>query len=153
MFNPDQLFSLNFISTFLILAGLIVGLGGVTVIDFLGFFSQNSSYWTLATTRAHKITKWLIYLGVSLLLIGKFLQPVKHEFFKYEMIVFAILIANATFLSFIVSPYLIRREKEGKDNEILPKDFQKKIMFSFILSFICWWSIMLFTAAKFSGII
>jgi hypothetical protein len=50
-----------------------------------------------------------------------------------------VLISNGTFLSFWVSPRLLRREKEGRANEILPSDLQLKIAVSFVISVIGWW--------------
>jgi len=54
---------LDILGVFVSLAGFILGLGAVTVIDLHGFFAQKSSYWTVATTRTHKITKPLIWIG------------------------------------------------------------------------------------------
>jgi len=49
------------------------------------------------------------------------------------------LILNGTFLSFKVSPYLLKREREGNDKELLPQSWQNKIMVSLIVSDIGWW--------------
>ncbi len=54
------------LSILLIFAGLIVGLGAVTVIDLHGFLGRKSPYWAEATTRAHHVTKPLIWLGTLL---------------------------------------------------------------------------------------
>ena len=53
----------NLLGIFIVIAGYIVGLGAVTVIDILGFLGRKSSYWTEATIRAHKVTKPLIVLS------------------------------------------------------------------------------------------
>jgi len=50
------------------------------------------------------------------------------------------LILNGSFLSFWVSPHLLKREQEGKASEILPADLQMKIAMSFIISVTGWWS-------------
>jgi hypothetical protein len=60
----------DILGLFLHLAGFVVGLGAVTVIDLHGFLGRKSSYWTEATTRTHKVTKPLIWLGLSLAVIG-----------------------------------------------------------------------------------
>ena len=61
---------LDFIGLFIFLAGLIIGLGAVTVIDIHGFLGRKSSYWTEATTRTHKVTKPLIWIGIAFAIIG-----------------------------------------------------------------------------------
>lgn len=58
------------IGLFLFIAGFIIGLGAVTVIDIHGFLGRKSSYWTEATIRTHKVTKPLIWLGMSLAILG-----------------------------------------------------------------------------------
>ncbi len=127
---------------FIILTGFIIGLGAVTVIDIHGFLGRKSSYWTEATTRTHKVTKPLIWIGITLAIIGgvifyrdaKFVgTPLAH------LIIATVLIINGYFLSFRVSPFLIQREGEGKSGEILPKSWQNKIMVSLIISDIGWW--------------
>jgi hypothetical protein len=52
------------------IAGFIIGLGAVTVIDLHGFLGRKSSYWTEATIRTHKITKPLIWIGIFLAILG-----------------------------------------------------------------------------------
>ena len=61
------LISIDIIGLFIILAGFIIGLGAVTVIDIHGFLGRRSNYWTEATTRTHKVTKPLIWIGITLL--------------------------------------------------------------------------------------
>jgi|694.fasta_scaffold00773_6 hypothetical protein len=136
-----------FLSLFLIFTGFIIGLGAVTVIDWHGLLAQNSSYWTVATTRTHKITKPLIWLGTILLTAGKILAyktnalPILPE----EFLLLGILILNGCFLSFVISPYLLKKEKEGKDKDLLPSFIQTKIKISFVFSFLGWWSLFTWT--------
>ena len=136
------------LSLLLIFSGFIIGLGAVTVIDFHGFLAQKSSYWTVATTRAHKITKPLIWLGTILLTIGKgfgyYSQSVPVNL--YEFFVLAVLILNGCFLSFVISPYLLKKEKAGKDLDLLPASIQNQIKISFVFSFLGWWGLVLWTA-------
>lgn len=130
------------IITFIIIAGFIIGLGSVTVIDLHGFLGRKSSYWTLATTRTHKVTKPLIWIGTGLVIIGLLLYGwqfgvSRHLFMLLS--IFAILILNGLFLTFGVSRFLLQRERQGRDAELLPKKWQDKITISFVISFLGWW--------------
>ena len=133
---------LDTIGLFLFLAGFIIGLGAVTVIDIHGFLGRKSSYWTEATTRTHKVTKPMIWVGIMLAIIGGLVFYRAQSFagipLIHTMIALA-LILNGYFLSFRVSPFLLRREKEGLSRELLPASWQKKIMASLIVSDIGWW--------------
>jgi hypothetical protein len=136
-----------FVGLFFIIAGYIVGLGSVTVIDILGFLGRTSSYWTESTIRAHKVTKPLIWLGLFLILFGGILFFQNKELTQnliYLILIFTILVINGIFLSFYVSPILLEREKKGKIKEILPTSLQNKIFVSFIISFFGWWGSLLF---------
>ena len=131
---------------FIFIAGLIIGLGAVTVIDLHGFMGRKSEYWTEATTRTHKITKPLIWIGTTATLIGSIISYSLLGFntlTTIHFLIMAVLILNGIFLSFSVSPFLIHREAVGKSREILPKKWQVKITVSFIFSFVGWWSVVL----------
>ena len=142
---------MNSLFVFLTIAGYVIGLGAVTVIDLHGFLGRTSQYWTEATTRTHKITKPMIWVGTILTLVGGLLfysTQQLGEFMKFHMIIFVVLILNGIFLSLVVSPYLLKREREGKQSELLPQSWQRKITASFIVSFIGWWgSLLLFVLA------
>ena len=130
------------ISLFILLAGFIIGLGAVTVIDLHGFLGRTSAYWTEATTRTHKVTKPLIWIGMLLVIIGGalFYRGVPFTgILLFHVISVPVMLLNGIFLSFSVSPFLLNREKEGRQAELLPQSWQNKIIFSFILSFISWW--------------
>ncbi len=136
--------NIEFIGLFLFLAGFIVGLGAVTVIDTLGFCARKSTYFTLATIRAHKITKPLIWLGMFLAILGGILFYSQHSF-EFIMVIQAILacilVGNGLFLSFYISPLLLKKEKkEGSHVTLLSRKLQVKITISFIISFVGWWS-------------
>ncbi len=138
--------TLEFMGLFLLIAGFVVGLGAVTVIDLHGFLGRRSNYWTEATVRTHKITKPLIWLGTMLAVIGGIIYfrinpPVWQA--GYLMFIAPVLILNGCFLSFSVSPYLLNKEKEGRANEILPDAWQRKITASFVISFLGWWGALL----------
>ncbi len=130
------------IGLFLLLAGFIIGLGAVTVIDIHGFLGRKSSYWTEATIRTHKVTKPLIWVGI-ILAVGGGLIFYRDQSFSgiplVHIIIAFVLIINGCFLSFKVSPFLLQREKEGRSGELLPVLWQKKIMASLIVSDIGWW--------------
>lgn len=136
------------IPLFIVLAGYIIGLGAVTVIDIHGFLGRKSSYWTEATIRTHKVTKPLIWIGTILVLIGtlwmyKDVLDTPTPFIHWGIL--AILIANGFFLTFDVSNFLEQKEKEGKAKDLLPEALQKRITIHFIISFIGWWgSLLLF---------
>lgn len=133
---------LDTIAIFLMLAGFVIGLGAVTVIDIHGFLGRKSAYWTEATTRTHKVTKPLIWIGIMLAVVGGAMLYRNASFVGIPFIqtlIAAALIFNGLFLSFSVSPFLLRREKEGRSAELLPKSWQNKIFVSFIVSDIGWW--------------
>lgn len=135
-------FWVDVLGLFLFLAGFVIGLGAVAVIDIHGFLGRRSSYWTEATTRTHKVTKPMIWIGIILASIGG-LIVYRHQSFSGIPLVHAIiafvLIANGYFLSFKVSPFMLQREKEGRAGEPLPVPWQRKIMISLIVSDIGWW--------------
>ncbi|MFZ2149922.1 MAG: hypothetical protein WAV15_02060 [Minisyncoccia bacterium] len=127
---------------FLFLAGFVIGLGAVTVIDIHGFLGRKSSYWTEATTRTHKVTKPMIWAGTILAIIGGLIFYRDQSFSGIPLIhsiIALVLIANGYFLSFKVSLFMLQREKEGRSGELLPASWQKKIMVSLIVSDIGWW--------------
>lgn len=137
------------ISIFIVFAGFIIGLGAVTVIDTLGFLGRKSSYWTETTIRAHKVTKPLIWIGMFVVLLGYALlladQFITKGQFTTSLIIIIVMILNGAYLSFNISPKLIERETAGKINEILPSELQKKIMLSFVISFLSWWGLLALT--------
>lgn len=134
--------NLDFIGLFILLAGFIIGLGAVTVIDIHGFLGRKSAYWTEATTRTHKVTKPMIWVGIVLAIIGGLIfyrnaglsgVPLAHLFIA------VVLIINGYFLSFKVSPFLLERERAGRQTELLPASWQNKIMVGLVVSDIGWW--------------
>ena len=140
----NKVFSwIDIVGFFLFIAGFIIGLGAVTVIDLHGFLGRKSSYWTEATIRTHKITKPLMWIGIFLAILGGLITYRNIGFYGISLVhaVLAVaLILNGAFLSFWVSPRLSRREKDGKARELLPKDLQIRIAMSFVISVIGWWS-------------
>lgn len=133
---------LDFIGLFIFISGFVIGLGAVTVIDLHGFLGRKSSYWTEATIRTHKITKPMIWAGIFLAFIGGLIFYRNEPFFIIpfiQLIIGIILILNGLFLSFRVSPFLLKREKQGKSKELLSISWQRKILISLIISDIGWW--------------
>lgn len=144
----------EYLSLFVLLAGLIIGLGAVTVIDLHGFLGRKSEYWTEATTRTHKVTKPLIWLGISLTLIGSILH-FYPEYSQGPRIIFAfifVLILNGCWLTFSVSPYLLQREKKGQAHKLLPSKWQNRITLSFLISLIGWWGLVLLLSQQLTTI-
>jgi len=136
------IFSLDILGLFIFIAGFVIGLGAVTVIDLHGFLGRKSSYWTLATTRTHKVTKPLIWIGIGLTIIGGIIFYRNEAFDSiplFQSLIVVILILNGLFLSFKVSPFLLERERQNKSDELLPPSWQKKITASFVVSFLGWW--------------
>lgn len=134
--------SLDFIGLVILLAGFIIGLGAVTVIDIHGFLARKSAYWTEATIRTHKVTKPLIWIGILLATIGGAVLYRNESFAGiplYHTVVAGVLIANGLFLSLYISPYLLAREHDGRQAELLPDALQRKIVVSLVLSDIGWW--------------
>jgi L-asparagine transporter-like permease len=139
---------LDILGLFLHLAGFVFGLGAVTVIDIHGFLGRKSTYWTEATTRTHKVTKPLIWVGLTLSIIGAAIFHRAQDWtaiVKIQAIIAFVLVLNGLFLSFSVSPFMLKREKEGKSGEILPMSWQQRITVAFIISFIGWWGCLLLT--------
>jgi hypothetical protein len=138
---------LDLITLFIYIAGFVIGLGAVTVIGWQGFLGRKSGYWTESAIRTHKVTKPLIWVGLGLAVIGAALfyrhQP-WTDVRTIQVVVAGLLIANGLFLSLVVSPFLLSREKEGRMSEILPADWQLKISLSFIISWLAWWSELFF---------
>jgi hypothetical protein len=130
------------IGLFVFIAGFVIGLGAVTVIDIHGFLGRKSNYWTEATTRTHKVTKPLIWVGIFLVVIGGIILFRNEPFAgvpMYLALIAVVLILNGLFLSFRVSPYLLQKEKEGRASELLPESWQNKIIVGLILSDLGWW--------------
>jgi hypothetical protein len=134
------------IGLLLFIAGFVVGLGAVTVIDIHGLLGTRSPYWSEATTRTHKVTKPLIWLGITLAVVGGILTyrhlPLAGVPLAHFVIALA-LIMNGWWLSFRVSPFLLAREREGKASELLPASWQRKIAVSFVVSVIGWWGALI----------
>jgi len=134
---------LDVVGLFLFIAGFVIGLGALTVIDLHGLFGRNSAYWTEATVRTHKITKPLIWLGVILATIGgviTYRDTGLTGTATLHLILLFILVPNGMFLSFVVSPHLLKQEREGRAGELLSPKWQHRVTISFIISATGWWS-------------
>ncbi len=134
--------SLDVIGLFILLAGFVIGLGAVVVIDIHGFLGRKSNYWTEATVRTHKVTKPLIWLGTFLAIVGGLIFYRNAPFSGiplYHAVIACVLVLNGLFLSFYVSPFLLAREREDRQAELLPESLQRKIALSLIFSDLLWW--------------
>lgn len=137
-----------FIALLFLFAGYAIGLGAVTVIDIHGFLGRQSSYWTEATIRTHKVTKPMIWIGIFLLIIGGsllYIGQAWHWVMLLHIVIASVLLMNGLYLSFVISPALLKREQEGRASEILPKSMQMHITIGLLLSDAGWWiSLILF---------
>ncbi len=144
----DNVSWIAIIGLYIHFAGFVIGLGAVTVIDLHGFLGRNSPYWTEATTRTHKVTKPLIWLGLLLAIMGAVIFYYNHGWSPAliaQAIIAGVLVINGIFFSFKVSPFLIQREKEGRATELLPNVWQRKITIAFLFSFVGWWTELFLT--------
>jgi len=133
---------LDLLGLFIFISGFVIGLGAVTVIDIHGFLGRKSEYWTEATTRTHKVTKPLIWIGIFLAVVGGAVFYRAEPFVGIPLIhtlLVLLLVLNGLFLTFGVSSYLLEREKRRQSSQLLPGSWQKKIICSFIISDFGWW--------------
>lgn len=128
-----------FIPLSVTIVGFIVGLGAVTVIDIHGVLGKSSAYWRAAAVRTHKVTMPLIWLGGLLVGIGYMLSAGQGIDLSWLWYIYALLILNGCFLSFVISPKLIANERNGNPEAELPAFWQKLIIMSTIVSFCGWW--------------
>ncbi len=148
---PEYWFAATY---FLLLAGFSLGLGSVTVIDLIGFLGRTSTYWTETATRAHKVTKPLIWVGMFLVSVGGGMWYYPLGFVttaRIQLVLAVCMLLNGFFLSFRVSPFLCDRERQGTAQELLPARWQKKIFVSFLISFCGWWGNVLLFALSFAA--
>lgn len=120
--------------------GIIIGLGAVTVIDTMGFFSKKDKKKTQETIAAHHTTKPLIWLGTFIVLVTWIIMLVGHSFtgiYFWKSLLLVVMLINGAFLSFVISPALDRLRGVKK---LLPFDLQVKIAISLVISFVSWWS-------------
>ena len=134
---------IDVVGLFLLLSGFVIGLGAVTVIDIHGVLGMRSVYWTQTAVRVQKVTKPLIWVGITLCVIG---GSIYYRFetlsgvVLYHTVAASLLVINGAFLSFVASPYLLLRERQGKSEELLERSWQVKIALSLLVSDFLWWS-------------
>ncbi len=136
---------------FMHLAGIILMVGSVAVIDVFGFVARNSRRWTRNTIEAHYITKPLIWVGAIITCLSWILILGEVEFNSYALaktILLPLLLLNGAFLSFYISPILSRQRGKLR---LLPKSLQIKIAASFVVSLLLNWSFVLLTAIMWAG--
>ncbi len=126
---------------FLHCAGIIIGLGAVTVIDCIGFLGRKSVRWTRTAIEAHYVTKPLIWFGTLLMAFswlflydGSFLHNIKS-------VLIILMFINGSVLSFYVSPRLQRHDQK----KVLPWSLQRVIIATMLVSFVSWWTLVAIT--------
>jgi len=135
---------------FIHLVGIIIGLGAVTVIDTLGFFSRKNKNLTQVTIHAHHVTKLLIWIGTLIVLfswIFFLLENSLEGIYLFKTILLGIMILNGSFLSFFISP---RLDKLIGKKVLLPNRLQKMISVSLVFSFLSWWMFVFLTVSSLS---
>lgn len=128
-----------------VIIGYIIGLGATTVIDMLGLLGVKSTYWTTITIATHKITKPLILIGAFIKLVGDIFL-LNNGIIKLESLYWifsCILYINGLILSLVISPILLKLEKEHTKPFLLPNKLQLIIALQFVISAICWWGSLL----------
>jgi len=119
--------------------GIIIGLGAVTTIDIMGFFSRKDKVKTQETIAAHHTTKPLIWAGTIIILITWILILIGNNLegiYLWKSLLLIVMILNGSFLSFVVSPAL---DKMIGVKKLLPKKLQFEIGISLVISVISWW--------------
>ncbi len=129
---------------FIHIAGIIIGLGAVTVIDTMGFISRKSKEWTQVTIKAHHVTKPLIWLGTLLMLFSWLFLYAGGYWEIVKSVIIGILILNGLFLSFYISP---RLDRLYGNRTLIPSRLQLLITGSFLVSFTGWWILVYLTVA------
>ena len=125
--------------------GIIIGLGAVTVIDVMGFFSRNNVKKTQNTIFAHHVTKPLIWIGTIVVFVTWIFMLIGNSFegiYLWKSLLLGIMILNGCFLSFVISPAL---DKMIGVEKLLDRNLKIKIGISLIVSFVSWWSFVLLT--------
>ncbi len=130
--------------------GIIIGLGAVTVIDTMGFFSRKNVKKTQDTISAHHTTKPLIWIGTIIVLVTWILILFSKNFNLgfveiWKSVLLGIMILNGVFLSFVISPSLNKRIGVRK---LLPRNLQVKIGIALVISFLSWWSFVILTFSQ-----
>lgn len=142
------------LAAFIWIAGFVIGLGAVTVIECLGYLGQRSPYWNEATIRAHKVTKPLIWLGLFIAVLGGgwyYSLVDAPQTMMAHLVLLVAMIVNGSWLTFWISPRLLERERQGKAKEILPKSWKVGVTISFFISIITWWTALALTVQLIVG--
>lgn len=119
-------------------AGIIIALGSVTVVDILGVLSRRSVRWTQVTIAAHHVTKPLIWVGSGIITVTWLLMA-SVPLDGLEMaksVLLGVMILNGGFLSFYVSP---RLDELAGEERLFPWSLQWKVIASAAVSFCSWW--------------
>ncbi len=131
------------IAVFFHLAGIILALGAVTVIDCLGFLSRKSISKFQVMIAAHHVTMPLIWLGLVFTVLSWVFLYTGSALDVVKTILLVALTLNGCFLSFVMSP---RLDALAGTSRLLPAHLQRWSILSLLVSFTCWWSVVALTA-------
>lgn len=126
---------------FLVLAGLVLGLGSVAVIDVLGVLSLRKPKYFDLTVTLSRITKWITWAGVLFIIAGSSL--LYHEsgstgVATFQNLFLLLIIINALVMTFKLSPDLYKLQAARKTGAI-PRNIKVRTAIHFTVSFISWW--------------
>jgi hypothetical protein len=127
---------------FLVLTGLIIGLGSISLMDVLGLRGRRSRYWTETAIRVSRVSRPLTWAGIGLIIIGWLMLyragitgvGTIQEFFLL------VIILNGAYLSLVVTPKLQALEVGGRVRRRLPAALERRLIIHFAVSFVAWWS-------------
>lgn len=135
---------LHFLPLLFIIAGFVVGLGSVTVMDVQGFLARDSVYWSDTVIRTHRVAKPMSWAGMILLFLGS-VSLYTGFTLAIQLFLIILLIVNNLFLSLAASPFFIRHEKGSESNKPISSDWVWRMVLNFLLASVAWWgSVFLF---------
>jgi len=129
------------------LIGMVVGMGAAIVIETFGLISRKSGFWTSVTINTHYVTKPLIWIGTLIFGFTWFLIMGTNSFsfpYAYKTILLTVLFFNGSYLSFVISPRLIRHKKMNGE-KVLPNSLQIMIIPSALISSLGWLTMVFLT--------
>ncbi len=137
---------MNLLVIFFHFAGIIIGLGAVTIIDTFGLFYKDSKKKIQLIKNANQITTPLVLVGFALMILTWIFLYSGSLVSIYKSALMLILLANGTFLYFYLNP---RINKLPKGRTQIPKKLVNKMRLNRAISFIAWWTLVAITIIQF----